>query len=174
MQTLVNEALSKDSPFVSNSKLLELLAKKQYEQLENPSNYIDMQKLKSSLQQKQELLSKFMSEYKQLPCDVVSITLAKDAIENAPYLDKAKSSSVFAQDAEHDKLVNVLDKTNRTPFIHVLEFVNESLATVANEHRREMKLGEYLARHPLIGHEEQLSDYANRIIREKIESVLGQ
>lgn len=56
----------------------------------------------------------------------------------------------------------------------MLDFVAESLSTLSNERRREIKLGEFLARHPLVNTDDSFSAYANRIIREKLEQVLGK
>jgi hypothetical protein len=57
----------------------------------------------------------------------------------------------------------------------VLDYIQDSLKYVPNERRKEIKLGEYMNRHQFMSAgQEGFREFADHILRNKIESTLGQ
>jgi hypothetical protein len=66
-----------------------------------------------------------------------------------------------------------LDEKYKNSITHIIDLVNESLLTVPNKRRKEIKLGDFLVRHPIVGVSDNFSEYANKVIKQKLERVLG-
>jgi Icc-related predicted phosphoesterase len=57
----------------------------------------------------------------------------------------------------------------------VLDYIQDSLKYVPHERRKEIKLGEYMKRHQFMSAgQENFTQFADHILRSKIESTLGQ
>ena len=123
-----------------------------------------------------EPFNKFMEHYKNLPCDAFTLAITRQTVEATEEKSNTKDVKVDGLgDKEQDATpVHVLPHKVKQDILHVLDFVNDSLSSTSNERRKDMKLGEYLARHPLVNIDDSFSSYANRIVREKLELVLGK
>lgn len=58
--------------------------------------------------------------------------------------------------------------------LQVLDYIGDSLKYIPHDRRKEITLGEFMKRHQFLNSGDSLSNMANAILRNRIESTLGE